>query len=112
MNNYIIISKTFSECTPESAEESDFSDSGFISEYEEVSFSELVSLMKEHYQPSCSPDDGNTHTWYSTGFNMEDYSTCTEREECIHFHRDNTVNAAKYWKLARIAANKQNARYL
>ncbi len=101
MNNYILISRTFAECTPESAENSDFSDTGFISEVEQVTFKELVKLMKEHNQPSCSPNKFNDlHTWYSTGFNTSDYRTATEREESIHFHNDNTPNAAKYWFLA------------
>lgn len=100
MNNFIIISKTFSETTPESAEQGDFSDQGVLSEKENVSFSELVKLMKEHNQPSCSPNDGAIHTWYSTGFYTKDYRTGSDREECIHFHKDNTPNADKYWKLA------------
>lgn len=100
MNNFILISRTYAEVTPESAENSDFSETGFISEKEEVSFSQLVDLMREHCQPSCSPNDGSPQTWYSSGFYTSDYSTGTEREESIHFHRDNTPNAAKYWKLA------------
>lgn len=106
MNNFILISKTFAEITPESCENSDFSDTGFISEKEQVSFSELVYLMRDHNLPSCSPDDYSINTWYHTDFFTTDYSTGTKREESIHFHRDNTPNAAKYWKWARIAANK------
>ena len=108
MNNYILISKTFSETTPESCEDSDFSDTGFIEESQEVTFTELVDLMKDHNNASCSPDSfDNIHTWYSTGFYVDDYSTGTEREESIHFHKDNTPNAAKYWFLAaKIAARK------
>lgn len=106
MNNFIIINRTYSEVTPESSEEGDFSDNGFISEAEEVSFSELVSLMREHRQPSNSRNN-DINTWYSTGFYTSDYSTATEREECIHFSRNNTKNAEKYWKLARIIADKQ-----
>lgn len=100
MNNYILISRTYSEITPESVENGDFSETGFISEKEEVNFSQLVDLMREHCQPSYSPNDGSPQTWYSSGFYTSDYSTGTEREESIHFHRDNTPNAAKYWKLA------------
>lgn len=107
MNNYILINRTFAEITPESCEDSDFSDSGFIEEDLEVSFTELVRLMKDHYQSSCSPDNGNINTWYSTGFYTSDYRTGTEREESIHFSRNNTENAAKYWRLARIAALKK-----
>ncbi len=100
MNNTILIARTFTEFTPESAQDSDFSNNGFICEREAVTFSELVSLMREYYQPSCSPNNGSTHVWYSTGVYTSDYGTGTEREECIHFHQDNTPNIAKYWRLA------------
>ncbi len=105
MNNYILISKTFSEITPESAEDGDFSRTGFVSEEEKVTFSELVDLMKDHSQASNWPDQMDINTWYSTGFYTSDYRTATEMEECIHFSHKNTANAAKYWKLARIYAN-------
>jgi hypothetical protein len=108
MNNYILISRTYCEITPDSAEMGDFSNSGFVDERQEVTFGELVELMQDHREPSRSPDDYNTSTWYSTGFYTADYRTGTEREECIHFHRDNTPNAAKYWKWARIAASNRN----
>lgn len=107
MTNFILISRTFAEATPESSEFGDFSKTGFISEQEEVSFSELVKLMREHYQPSQSPHDDNVNVWYSTGFFTSDYTTGTDREECIHFSRDNAPNVAKYWKLARIFADKK-----
>lgn len=101
MNNFILISKTFDEITPESAEDSDFSDSGFITEREEVTFRELVDLMSEHPIPSCSPDNGDTNTCYSTEYYVTDYHDLTQRQESIHYHKDNTPNAAKYWRLAR-----------
>lgn len=100
MNNYIIISQTYAETTPESCEDGDFSDTGFVDECKQVTFTELVDLMKTHYQPSQSPNDGNADVSYSTGFYVQDYRTNTHREECIHFHDENTPNAAKYWKLA------------
>ncbi len=107
MNNYILISRTFAEITPESCADSDFSDHGFIDEKQECTFSELVTLMREHNIPSCSPNDYGVNVWYSTDFYTTDYSTGTNREESIHFHRDNTPNAAKYWKWAAIIANKK-----
>jgi hypothetical protein len=107
MNNYILISRTYSEITPESCEQGDFSETGFISEVEEVSFSQLVDLMRTHCSPSSSPDNYDTRTYYSTEFYTSDYRTGTEREESIHFHHDNTENAAKYWKYARLSANKK-----
>lgn len=105
MQNNIIISRTFAEITPESAEDGDFSETGFITEREEVSFSELVELMKEHYHPSSSPNDGGTNVWYSTGFYTEDYATGNERQESIHYHHDNAPNVQKYWRWAAKAAN-------
>ena len=100
MQNYIIIRKTYSEITPESAEYGDFSDMGFITEREEVSFRELVELMESHTHPSCSPNDGSIDVSYSNGFYINDYSTGTEREESIHYHEDNNPQVARYWKLA------------
>ena len=106
MNNYILISRTYAETTPESCAEGDFSKKGFINRRESVSFSELVNLMKTHTNPSCSPDDHSVNTWYSTDWHTTNYATNTTREESIHFHRKNTRNAAKYWKWARLAAAK------
>lgn len=108
-NNFIIIARTYCETTPESAAIGDFSDTGFITEREEVTFRELVELMKEHLNCSSS---GTNYTptindWFSTHWHVTDYATNTDREESIHFHRDNTPNAEKYWKLARKFADKQ-----
>jgi len=104
MNNYIIISRTFVEITPDSAEVGEFSDNGFIDERVEVTFAELVDLMSEHYQPSCLPNDGGTDVWYSTDMYVSDYSDGTSRQESIHYHKHNTPNIAKYWKMAARAA--------
>ena len=107
MNNFIIISKTFVEFTPESAIDGDFSNKGFIEQDVKVSFTELVQLMKDHAEASCSPDDmTNTHTWYSTYFYTSDYTNGIERQESIHFGVGNTPNAAKWWFLARKFALK------
>jgi hypothetical protein len=107
MNNFIIISRTYTETTPESAEVGDFSDTGYIDERQEVTFRELVKLMKEHNDPSQSPTNGNIHTWFSSHSYTSDYRTGTERAESIHYHRDNTPNAEKYWRYAYNAANKK-----
>jgi hypothetical protein len=109
MNNYILINRTYAETTPESVEVGDFSDKGFIEEKQKVTFTELVDLMMEHTNPSQSPHDGNTNVWYSTnGFS---FGNSIDREESIHYHHDNTPNAAKYWRLARRYADfKLNVR--
>lgn len=100
MQNYIIISRTFEETTPESAENGEFSETGFTDERQEVTFSKLVRLMKSHNQASQSPNNGGTNVWYSTGFYVDDYATGTEINESVHYHKDNAPNVAKYWKWA------------
>lgn len=100
----ITISRTFSETTPESAEQGDFSDSGFIVHSEQVTFKELVCLMGEHTNPSCSPASGDTSEWYTTHPYTSCYRTGTEREEGIHYGRENPAKNAKYWRLAAKAA--------
>lgn len=100
MQNYILINRTYTEITPESAEDGEFNDNGLIAEREAVTFSELVRLMQAHNQASKHPNNGSTDIWYSTGYYIEDYSTMTETEESIHYHPDNMPNVAKYWKWA------------
>lgn len=103
MNNYILINRTFAETTPESVEIGDFSNTGFVIENEQVTFRELVKLMEEHYLPSSSLI--NEHTWFSTEFYTTNYRTGAEREESIHFSRDNSSNVLKYWAKAWKIAN-------
>ncbi len=102
----ILITKTFSEITPESAEYADFSNSGIVYEKESVSFRELVCLMVEHFLPSNSGDISK-YTYFSSGYFISDYFTATEREYTIHFHNDNLPQFEKYWELAaKVAINK------
>lgn len=108
MNNYILISRTYTETTPESAAEGDFSKRGFISRRLKVTFSQLVDLMSEHPHPSESPNDGNTRVWYSTDYYTSNYTRGVEREESMHYHRQNTPNAAKYWRWARLIADQKS----
>lgn len=96
----ILINKTFSRTTPESAEEGEFSETGFEWENAEVTFHELVELMESHYNPSCYPADGGIYEWYSTNFEVIDYQEMIEEETSIHYSSDNPPRKAKYWKLA------------
>ena len=96
----ITIHRTYSEITPESAEAGDFSDTGSLGT-QDVTFRELVHLMRREFRnPSCVPSSGDTWEWLSTGYFMEDYRTCTEREEGIHFDRSNPERKVKYWRKA------------
>lgn len=100
MNNFILINRTFCETTPESLEDSDFSNQGVIEIDQKVSFIELIKLMKDCIECSQYPNNGNSNVWYSTQFYTTDYKTGTDRQESIHFSNNNTENIAKYWKLA------------
>lgn len=99
----ILIDRTYSVLTPESAECGDIAESGFVSQSEPCSFRELVDLMREHSEPSCYPSRGGTCEWFSTGFET-DYRTGDDRETCIHYCRENPERMARYWRLAAIAA--------
>jgi len=98
----IIVSRCYSECTPESAEDGDFSDSGFVYESEELEVQELAREIRlgGFYREGCTE-------WLSTGFHTSDYSTGTEREETLHFHRDNHPRKWKHFeRIARIATRR------
>ena len=96
----ILISKTYSEVTPESAEDGEFSDLGFIYEKAETSFRELVQNLREYTETSSYPCKGTQWDWVSTGFEVSDYATGTERSESLHFAGGNV----KYWHKALKAA--------
>jgi hypothetical protein len=94
----ILINKTYSECTPESAENGELSDSGFIWEDAECTFRELVGYFREHTE--CSDYPAHSGAWFSSGFSVDDYGTGLESETAIHFSRSNPAYKAKYWALA------------
>lgn len=102
----LLISRTYSETTPESAEDGDFSDTGFVYQDVEFTFRELVKELSEMSESSRWPSTGSTHDWYSTPFEVTDYGTGTgtERQESIHFSRSNPPRLAKYWSKAARAA--------
>ena len=101
------VTRTFAETTPESATEGDLSDHGFISEGEELTFRELVDLLRDHPDASCSPRkywDGST--WFSSPWAVESYQDGTERQESVHLDRDQRkdARAVRYWiKAATLA---------
>jgi len=91
----IKVAITYSEITPESAEKGDYSDSGFVEESRAVTFRELVDLI---WREGFLAERGTA--WLSTGFSVTDYRTGTEREECLHFSRENPQRLRKYWEAA------------
>lgn len=99
----IRIHRTFEVVTPESAEDGDFAESGFLSENESVSFRELVHLMRDYCIPSNSRPSGSPNDWLST-YPSQDYRDCSETTESLHFSRQNPARMAKYWRKAMLAA--------
>lgn len=98
----IIIDCTFSEVTPESAENGELSDSGFMWQDNECSFRDLIRLMRDHTNSSCHPATGGTHEWYTSEMGAIDYRTGTERETSLHYSQKNPARNAKYWRKAAI----------
>lgn len=93
----IIVSRCFSEITPESAEDGDTSDNGFIFQDEEMTVEELArEIRMDCFHPETGCD------WLSTGYHVTDYATGTEREETLHFSRENNPRLRKHFE--RIAA--------
>lgn len=98
----LLISRCYSETTPESAEDGDFPDTGFVYESQEFTFRELVCELRAFCTLSDSRFSGVV-TWACSGFET-DYRTGTEREETLHFSRDNAPHLHKYWPKALRAA--------
>lgn len=102
----ILISKTYQTITPESAEDGDIADQGFVFEDEPYTFRELLRLiqMEGFNSVSCSPATGEPYEWLDT-YPEPDYQTGEETIYSLHFSRNNESRAAKYWKAAFKAAN-------
>jgi hypothetical protein len=84
---------TYSETTPESAEEGDYSDTGFIDE--SCTLREAYNYLRfEGWPVEASP------SCLSFGYCMTDYATGTERELCLHFPR--TITEASARRVARL----------
>lgn len=99
----IKISITYEIISPESAEEGEVADTGFVREDDEVTFGDLVRLMRVYRNPSCWPPTGATYEWLNGNYET-DYRTGEERLESLHFERDNAPRAEKYWAKAMRAA--------
>lgn len=82
------VSRTYSETTPESAEDGDSSDEGFVYKDEQQSFREVVSALRECSEVSQCPVTTG-HAWASTEYTVIDYQTGTDRSESIHVNAIN-----------------------
>lgn len=103
----ILISTTYEIVTPESAEHGEAEENGMERENEPVTFRELVDLMREHPQASCSGPVSSEFTWFSS-YPEQDCRTGEERSTSLHYSRENPARNAKYWsKAARFAGVRQ-----
>lgn len=102
----LTLSRCYSTITPESSENGDFADTGHVYEAAEFTFRELVRELRDFSSLSCShpgtsPD---ASVWACSGYATSDYATGEEREETLHFSRDNAPRLRKYWGKALRAA--------
>jgi hypothetical protein len=80
MSNLIFkVSRTYSEVTPESAKDGEFSETGFVFQDDTYTLRELIAYIKsEGFYREVGTN------WLTTGFYTECHQTCTEREESLH----------------------------
>lgn len=102
----VLLSKTYSEITPESAEDGDTSDEGFVWLHVAHTFRELIEVLREHRNASSSGET-SSGTWFSCDWYTDCYETGTERQTSIHYSRDNEPRSLKYWLKAINYASKQ-----
>jgi hypothetical protein len=103
----IRINITYSRCTPESVDAGDYSESGFESQGEEMTFRELHDYMRRHGFTYCSDSHpGPTSpVWFSTEWATIDYRTGETEEKSIHFDRGQPERLRRWFNLAgRIAS--------
>lgn len=101
----ILIHKTYEICDEESLDLGDFAESGFVFENEPYTFHELVDLIKRggFVYASQDPHNGGTDVWLSNEWDY-DFDSGEERQETIHFSRENEPRVAKYWRKAMLFA--------
>jgi hypothetical protein len=100
------ITRCFSEITPESAEQGDFSDQGLVYENQDFTFSELVREIEQ----GGFTRQGETD-WLETAPWIESFCTMTERTESLHFSCANPPHLRKWFDLAlRFLETKSQAR--
>ena len=68
----------------------------------QVSFRELVSMMRDYAECSCSPASGAEFEWLSRS--ETDYRTGWTNVESIHYARENPARNLKFWRAAMRAA--------
>ena len=89
------IRTTFSQCTPESAADGDFSDTGWIDDEGDMIEADVdndtvaaaaIAWLKDvgATEASCSPGCDNGHCWFSTAWCDTDYATGEQEQRSFH----------------------------
>lgn len=90
----ILLNRTFSEVSEESAQNGDTSDAGFIEENQPYTFKDLIDILKNH--PYKSSSRVNRWTWFETE-TSQDMHSGDYRTEAVHYSRENLPSSEKYW---------------
>jgi hypothetical protein len=100
-----MIKITLCETVYPAPEEEDYCPDNIIgtTDDQEVTFRELVSLLRDYRNPSCSRATGSTNDWLSAE-PEQDYRTGEWTERSLHYQRNNHGRSAKYWRKAMIYA--------
>ncbi len=94
----MLLSKTYQTTTPESVENGDFAETGFIFENEEYSFTDLINLINNDGYCHTSDYPANSHSWISTEDEVENYATGENIQYSLHFN--GPEKQRKYWEKA------------
>ena len=102
-----LVNRTYTEVTPESAENGDFSDSGMVYENEPHTLESLLHELQDCSELSVSPATQATirsRTWASTQYDTEDYTTDTQRQESVHIRLTNgEISPRRLWHIYKLA---------
>lgn len=99
----ILVNKYFEVWSEDALEVGETDDKGEVWQDHELSFSELVSEMRNYSEVSSSPPIGSISEWMCNNVH-HNYSTGEDTEYSLHYSRNNPARKAKYWKLAMKAA--------
>ncbi len=103
----IYVTQTYELITHESAEEGEAAETDILFSGQPYTFRELVDLMRDHPEPSCSRfGDRDGRVWFSS-YPDQDFRTGSWDSTAIHLATPDDSRAARYWiKAARIAHSR------
>ena len=98
----LLVSVTYEVVTPESAEDGDAAESGFLYQDDALTFRQVIDLLREHPHPSQSGPDYGPRSW-ATSEPVPDGCNMTEGaiySQSVHFAHANPARKGKYWAKA------------